>query len=319
MNETDKKQKVPRDFRARTLGEVALVRGIGGTMERASFDACRRAGAWLGLALFGALKHRRGVAIDNIQRAFPSVSRARASQMARRSSQNFAMTFCEFLHLRAASKSEIRAYCDFDGFEHIEHALESGHGCILLTAHLGNWEVMGARATQEFPLAVVARPTSNAGVEAHIQACREAGGLRVVSKYDMARASLGVLRGGGTLGILPDQYSRDDGLLLPLFGHNTRFTPAVAKLAQVSRAPVVPAFGVRREPFFSNGHIVATMSEGFTIPRAGRGDSESERAAQIRRGTLRCIGELENIVRAHPVQWMWLHRRWRDEDLNAGN
>ncbi len=308
-----------RDLRVRTLGEVALVRGIGGAMERASFDACRRAGMWLGLALFGALKHRRGVAIENIGRAFPGVNRVRAIQMARRSSQNFAMTFCEFLHLRAASKSEVRSYCDFDGFEHIERALESGHGCILLTAHLGNWEVMGARATQEFPLAVVARPTSNVGVEAHIQACREAGGLHVVSKYDMARASLGVLRKGGTLGILPDQYSRDDGLLLPLFGHNTRFTPAVAKLAQVSRAPVVPAFGVRREPFYSDGRIVATMREGFTIPRPARGDSDEERAAQIRRGTLRCISELENIVRAHPVQWMWLHRRWRDEDLNAEN
>ena len=92
----------PREtLETRTMGAFA------GTFERASFPACRRAGAWMGLAFYAALKHRRRVAIANLQTSL-NVSEVRANHLARKSAQNFAMTFCEFLRLRTATEREIR-------------------------------------------------------------------------------------------------------------------------------------------------------------------------------------------------------------------
>ena len=280
---------------------------VGRVFETLSFDACRYAGAWLGLALYAALGKRRGIAVNNVRLAL-GVSPARANQIARRAVTNFGMTFAEFMHLRVASREEVRAYSWIEGLEHIESGFAAGNGVILLTAHLGNWEVMGARAAQEFPLTVVARPTSNEGIQGFIDRVRAAGGLGVISKYDNGRASLRVLKQNQSLGILPDQHAGDEGLLLPMFGQPTRVWPAIARLAMLSGARVVPAFGVRRRPFLADGRIVATVGPGWNVEKTG------DKTARVLDGTRRTAGELERIIRAHPDQWLWLHRRWRASD-----
>jgi KDO2-lipid IV(A) lauroyltransferase len=299
-----------RIYAARETLEASTMNAVAGVMERASWAGCRSVGARLGLLFFHALRKRRGTAIGNIQRAFPSMSEVEAREIARRSCQNFAMTFCEFLHLRTASFDEVQSYCDIEGGEYIQTSRESGRGVILMTAHLGNWEVMGGRASHDFPLTVIARPTGNPRIEAHIASVRHAAGFKVISKNDTGKAALRVLRENGTLGILPDQYATDDGVLLPFFGHTTRVVPAVARLAMISGAPVVPAFGVRQTPWLKNGRIIAKVAPSWTVPRAER----TERNEAIINGTRRMIEEMEAVIRAHPDQWLWVHRRWRAED-----
>lgn len=298
-------------FAVREVLEVRTMRGVAGAMERATWRTCRTTGAWLGLLFFHALKKRRGIAIDNIRHAL-GVSEAEAQRLARRSCQNFAMTFCEFLHMRTASADEVRAYCDIDGLEHIEKARQRGRGVILLTAHLGNWEVMGARAAQEFPLTVVARPTGNSGIEAHIAGVRQAGGLNVISKYEPGRAALQVLKENGALGILPDQHAGSDGMLLPFFGRPTRMVPAIARLAMLSGAAVAPSFGVRRTPWLRDGRIVAKVAPVWHVEKTAR----ELREAALVEGTRRTVQELETVIRAHPDQWLWVHRRWRGEKMD---
>ena len=280
---------------------------VGRAFEALSFDNCRYAGAWLGLALYGALGRRRGVAVSNVRLAL-GVSPARANQIARRAVMNFGMTFAEFMHLRVASRAEVRAYSWIEGLEHIESGFAAGRGVILLTAHLGNWEVMGARAAQEFPLTVVARPTDNVGVQGYIDRVRASGGLGVISKWDNGRASLRVLRCNESLGILPDQHAGTEGVLLPMFGQPTQVWPAIARLAMLSGARVVPAFGVRRAPFLADGRIVARVGPGWNVAKTG------DKNARVVEGTRRTVSELERIIAAHPDQWLWLHRRWRERD-----
>ncbi|HEX8235924.1 MAG TPA: lysophospholipid acyltransferase family protein [Abditibacteriaceae bacterium] len=313
MNEATTNSTTPKF--SRDAVEVKIMRLFGGTMERASWAGCRRSGVWLGLLFYHAIKGRREVATNNVRLAFPHMSQAAAQRMARRSAQNFAMMFCEFMHLRTASPTEVRAYADIDGLEHIEQGLQQGRGVLLLTAHLGNWEVMGARAAQEFPLTVIARPTSNAGVENHIAQVRAAACIGVISKFDTGRAALNVLRKNGTLGILPDQHAGPEGVLLPMFGHPTRFVTAIPRLAMLSGAPIVPAFGVRRTPWLSDGRIVARVSPGIMLEK-GKALKASTRSREeaIVEGTRCVINEIEKIVRQHPDQWLWMHRRWRRSD-----
>ena len=291
----------------RNLIETTAMGTVGRAFETLSFDACRYAGAWLGLGLYAALGARRGIATNNVRLAL-GVSRARANQIARRALMNFGMTYAEFMHLRVASREEIRAYSWIEGLEHVESGFAAGRGAILLTAHLGNWEVMGARAAQEFPLTVVARPTENAGVQGYIDRVRAASGIGVISKFDNGRAPLRVLKNNETLGILPDQHAGREGLSLPMFGQPTRVWDAIARLALLSGARVVPAFGVRRYPFLADGRIVAQVSPGWNVEKS------SDKNAAILQGTRRTIEELERVIAANPDQWLWMHRRWREKD-----
>ena len=292
---------------ARSLIESLAMSGVGRACQTMSFDSCRYVGGWLGLLMFGALGKRQNIAVGNIRLAL-GVSKARAHQLARRSCMNFGMTFAEFLHLPSATEAEIRERAYINGLEHVWKALEPGRGAILLTGHLGNWELMGARAALEFPLSVVARPTSNSGVQRHIDASRRAANIDVISKYESGRRSLEVLRRNETLGILPDQHAGDEGAILPFFGQPTRVWTTLARLAMMSGASVVPAFGVRRRPFLADGRIEARVSPSWTVPKS------KDRDEAILEGTKRVISELETVMRAEPDEWLWLHRRWRERD-----
>jgi KDO2-lipid IV(A) lauroyltransferase len=170
---------------------------------------------------------------------------------------------------------------------------------------------MGARAAQDFPLSVVARPAGNHAVQRHIDGVRECAGIGVISKYDTGRRALKTLRANGALGVLPDQYAWPDGVLLPMFGHPTRFVTSLARLALMSGAPILPAFGVRRTPWLADGRIVATVGPQFEVKTA----STRARDEVVLEGTRRVVAELENIIRLHRDQWLWMHRRWREEDF----
>ena len=282
---------------------------VGQTLQNASWATCRRTGWWFGLLLFKALKKRRQVATNNVRLAFPELNEVAARQIARRSVQNASMTLFEFMRMASATPQEIKEYAEWDGVEHICGALEKGRGAILLTAHLGNWELMGALIAQSFPIAVVARPTSNEGMQHHILSVREHVGLKVISKHESARAALELLKKNQTLGILPDQYAGINGMMLPFFGHPTRVVSSVARIAMLSGAPIIPSFATRRTPWLSDGRIVARISPAYYI------ENDRKRRAELEReGTLRTIRDLENIIRTYPDQWLWLHRRWRQSD-----
>jgi len=298
-----------RWYALRERGEVGLTNLFAAPMTNASWDSCRRTGAWLGLLLFSAMKRRRMVAVHNLQLAFPGIAQRRALQIARRSAQNFGMTFCEFLHLNGASPQSIHDYVTVEGEEHLQAGLERGKGLILLTAHFGNWEALGARAAQMFPLTVVARPTSNPGVQSHLDRIRRGVNMELISSAQGARPALRALRQNKALAILPDQYAGPNGLVLPFFGHNTSVWPSVAHLAMMSGATVLPSFGVRQKPWMTNGRFIAKIFPGYQV------SAGNDKNQIVREGTLRMIAELENIIHQHPEQWMWLHRRWRAADL----
>jgi KDO2-lipid IV(A) lauroyltransferase len=287
---------------------------LNGAIERTSWEGCRRIGSILGLTFFTVGKRRRELAISNLQMAL-GMSRAQAQRAARRSAQNWGMTTCEFLHIPAASPQEIRDYVSLDGLEHLQSTLEAGRGAVILTAHLGNWELLGARLAQETSVAGVVRPLSNETMQAKMSGVRRGYGLELISKHAAARPSLKCLRRNDALFILPDRHAGPEGVLLPLFGRVTRFESAPARMAQMSGALILPTWGVRRGPWLSNGRINARILPGYGVPNPSR----AEREDAVLDGTRQVIASLEDIVRQHPDQWSWMLRRWRDDDALGQN
>ncbi len=295
----------------RAASEKRLIEALAHRVESMSWQSCRQVGALLGLTFYKMGRRRRELAIDNVCRAL-GVSRTQAMEIARRSAQNWGMTTCEFMHQRRASPQDIADYVSLSGVEHLQEALQHGKGAILLSAHLGNWEVLAARIAQEFPLSAIVRPLSNAAAQEHMCAVRRAAGFDLISKHHAARPALKALRAGSALYILPDRHAGQEGAVLPLFGHLTRFETAPARLAMMSGAPIVPVFGVRREPWRTNGSIEGRFFPAFQIPNPPR----EERESATLQGTQLVISAIENIVREHPDQWSWMLRRWRPDDAN---
>lgn len=312
------------------VAESRLVGMCSRAMQRSSWAGCRRTGSLVGLAFYYGVRNRRHVAIDNVQIAFPQMGQEEARRIARRGAQNLGMTFCESLHMGGASLQELNNYVELQGLEHIEAALERGRGAVLLMAHFGNWELFGARLSQQIPLSVLARPNSNSGVEGVVAQVRTRVGMEVISKWDTARPAVKALRANRALGLLPDQRAgKGEGVLLPMFGRVTRFYSSVAQFSLMSGAPIIPGFGVRREPWLSDGRIIGDIRPALKL----RPDDEAREDASRRRdpalkdptlreaaildGTRHVIGALEDAIRRHPDQWWWLHRRWRSSDRVA--
>ncbi len=297
----------------RAMMERRLMNALGAVAERTSWDGCRRLGNYLGLIFFAVARRRRERAIANLQLAL-GFNGAKATRIARRGSQNWGMTICEFLHLPNASPDEIRAHVSLEGLENLQDALAAGNGAIILMAHLGNWEATAARLALETPMTGIVRPLYNAAAQRHMTAVRNGYGLRVISKHAAARPSLKTLRAGGSLIILPDRHAGREGALLPLFGHETRFETAPARFAMMSGSPIVPITGARRDPWYSDGRIQARVSRSFRVAPGTRDDRE----AATLEGTRQVIASIEDMIRAHPDQWSWMLRRWRDDRETKG-
>ncbi len=292
----------------RSALETGLSHALSVSLERASWQQCRALGSFLGLAFFAAGGKRRALAVDNIARAL-HLNSAQSLRIARRSAQNWGMTTCEFLRSPAATPQEICDYVSLCGLENLESALEAGKGAILVTAHLGNWELMAARLGQEFPTAGIVRPLSNAVAQNLMSGVRQAHNLGLISKNSAVRPSLKWLRNNGALIILPDRHAGPQGELLPLFGRLTRFENAPARLALMSGAPILMAHGARRSPWLRDGRIEGHIAPPFSLHAA-----KDDREQAMLEGTQRVIAGLETMVRAHPDQWSWMLRRWRDTD-----
>lgn len=290
--------------------ERRLIARLGRSMERAPLSTCRWVGSLFGMAFFAGFRRRREIAMSNLRLVYPGWSDAEVRRIARRSAQNFGMSFCEFLHLGAASPREIAAYCQWEGLEHIEAGFERGHGVVLPTAHFGAWEVMGARAAQDFALTVVVRLTSNDALREHIEGVRQKINVGMIHKNLPARASMKLLHANESVAIFADQHAGEHGLLLPMLGHLTRFHHAPARLALVTGALMVPTFGVRRTPWLSDGRVVIRANPGLLLQSKSQTRDEA-----VLQGTRYVMERTEAAICQHPDQWLWMHRRWRRADL----
>ena len=197
-----------------------------------------------------------------------------------------------------------------DGIEELEAVMETHGRALMLTAHLGNWELLSvAHRLTRFPLTIVTRPLDSRGLNAIAERLRERTGVELVDKRQAVRPILQALAAGRLVGILLDQNaSRHEGVFVPFFGHLASTSKSVAVLALRTGAPVVPIFTWRER---RGRHRIAI---GKTVPvPSGLGSAEA-----IVEMTRRCTEVIEEAVRMRPDQWLWMHARWRTRPPRGG-
>lgn len=204
----------------------------------------------------------------------------------------------------AARPARLEERVVYDGLEHLRAARGMGKGVLVITGHLGSWEMLAAAMVHAgLPLTTIAREAADGGVNAFLLGLRSRLGVRTSLRGSggAARSILRTLRDGDLLGALIDQDIRAEGTFVEFFGRPA-FTPTgPVALALRAGAPVVLCCTWRRP----DGRHQARFEPAVIL------EPGPDRAETIRSYTARFTRWIEERIREHPEQWVWIHRRWR--------
>ena len=246
----------------------------------------------------------RRAAMQNLKLAFPHWSDAKRRKMVRGMIRQIGWMAGEFSQFPNYTRGNIEQIVVVDGFENFDAARRRGKGVLFLTGHMSAWELAPfAHALYGYPLHFLVRPIANLRVDALINRYRCLSGNKPIEKNRSARAILKVLSDGGTLGILSDQNTAlEEGVFVDFFGIPASTTSGLARIALRTNAAVVPGF-------LSWDSVRHTYRLGFktAVELVRTGDEE----ADVRECTARFTHVIEDYVRAHPDQWLWVHKRWK--------
>lgn len=281
-------------------GALRAVLALARVAPRAALRAMGAAAGSLGYALDA---RHRGIATDNLLAAFPQdLDRRGARRILRRCWRHFGRITFETFALPRLGRDDLGGDVEIVGAEHLERALAGGRGVLIFSAHFGHWELAAyVQGLLGHPLSLVARPLDNPGLERLLAGVRTGTGNRIVYKRNAVRDILRVLRGGGCVGIMIDQDARDGGVFVPFFGRLASTTPTLASLALRTGAAVIPG----RSIALGGGRYRVTWDPPVAFEPTG------DREADVVALTALCTRTIEDWVRRHPDQWLWMHRRWK--------
>jgi len=269
-----------------------------------------KVGELLGLLLFYAWGNRRKIAIENMRNS--QLSRAivvsePVEKIIRDSFKNFGRSLIEVIKIYYGSGKKIIDSVNFEGVEHFNHAQSKGKGILLLTGHCGNWELLAIMASvRTSPISIVARPINNPYINKIVEGARKKYGNTVIYKQGALKSIITTLRDNGCVGILMDQaVIPDEGYVIDFLGRGAWTTKMLALIARKTGAAVVPAFIHRTD----NGHKIKIY------PEAELSESDEKETA-LREDMKKFSGFIEDYIREHPSEWLWIHRRWKRVNEN---
>jgi len=259
-------------------------------------------GKLLGLLFYSlAIPHRRLVR-RNLQFCYPEWSAKEIRELSRRIFMNFGITLVEMLQCTFMSHEEVLKALRVEGEENFNKAFKSNRGIVIVSAHMGNWEV-GLHITNYYgkPMLGVAAKTRYGWANILLSRSRNRLGNTIIDKKGALPKITEGLRRGEVIGMLIDQSRRKHGVEVTFFGRKATASPAAALLALRCNSLVLPAFCVRR----SDGQLTIQVKTPFELTRTG--DLRSD----IQSNTQRMIDVVEEMVRTYPDQWFWLLKPWK--------
>ncbi len=276
------------------------------------FPACflvrllpRRAALMLGRGLGRIagrlLLSKRRVALENMGRAFPHLTETEVRRQVDGMFLHLGQSAMEMLRLDLFSDDDINEIFIPTGLENLREAYALNRGVILLSAHLGFWEIGTFLFSKlGLPNDFVTKSMRNPHIDAYINRMREsAGGNRIDSKLG-ARKIVRTLAEKKGVGVLIDQHrSPNEAVSVPFFNRPAFTTPIIARLAMKNQIPVVPIFGFRTR----DGRYDVQIQPMLFL--------KDEPEASVEQNTALLTSIIEEAIRHDPTQWLWIHRRWR--------
>jgi Kdo2-lipid IVA lauroyltransferase/acyltransferase len=266
----------------------------------------RGAGALLGRFSFRLIRRSRTIAIENLRNAYPAKSEGQVCAIARSVFEGLGKLLYELCWSTCLRNEELARHVKVQGMVNIRRAYEKGRGVLVLTAHFGNWELLPIVGKHMgYPFSIVYRPLDARPLEKFIVRTRTRFGGTLIPKKRSFRKVLKSLERKELVALLMDQnVARREGVFAPFFDRPACTNKGLALLALKTGAPVIPIFLLREEKGFT-GLIFPE------IPLVRTGDKTRD----LEINTRAYNQVIESLVRRHPEQWFWIHRRWNTKPL----
>lgn len=284
----------------------------------------RQQGLWLVVRVFGALvrtlPHRPAVCLGGLlglltrffsRRRVDAAERrcvrvlgvgvTEARRIVRESYRNHGRAFAEILRIPVLGDSIERLY-SVHGEENLKKAFEKGKGIILLSAHLGNWELAASRVNRMgYPVEAIGADQRDPRLTDLLVGLRASGGIVTIGKGFDLKAALRCLKNGKVLAVLLDQDAKEKGVIARFLGRPASTPYGPVKMSWKIGSPIVPVFSVRK---LDGIHHDLFLLPALDIPPEG-GEESLKEAVQA------CNDVLGEWIARFPEQWMWLYPRWK--------
>jgi KDO2-lipid IV(A) lauroyltransferase len=264
----------------------------------------RAAGEAIAAIAYALHSRLRRVGRRNLELAFPALPAAERAAILRQEYRHLGWLLAEFCQMSTYTRETAGRFIRTEGLDRYLGARDRGKGVLVLTGHLGAWELSSFyHSLAGYPMGMVIRRLDNSLVDAMVNKIRCQHGNRVLHKDDFARGLIAAMRAGETVGILMDtNMTPPQGLFVPFFGVEACTASGLARVALKTGAAVLPGFMVWEER-----ERQYVLRFGPELVLTDSGDAEADAASN----TALFTGVLEASIRQYPSQWLWMHRRWK--------
>lgn len=283
---------------------IRVLHALSRLLAALPLSAAQAVGAAAGWFLGSVVRHRRREAAGALARCLPERPAAERRRILAAMYRHLGMTLVEQLRISVAGLRDFEDRIDIHGAEHLRAAAAAGGGTLALMAHLGNWELCGyCTRLIERPVSVVVKRMRNPQLEVYLTRTRQRMNLRMLPAVTSFRECARVLKDGEFLAIILDQNTkRSRGVFVEFFGRPACTTTGLAVLAARQQVPILPIFVLRRP----GQRFDLIIQDPIPPP-------PDTRPASLQAATQHYTRIIEGMVREHPEQWIWIHRRWRTQ------
>jgi len=260
-------------------------------------------GIFIGTLWFDILRIRRQLAINNVKLAFPEKSEKECVRIARASLHHMGFSAVEFFSFPFLNQKRVNKIFEWDGKEKLEEAIKKGDGVCGLSLHMGNGDFGGVGLVAGgFDTHIIVKDFSNKIFHDLVTRMRMGLGVRLIKAKKSSQSIMNALQGGSLVIFVSDQFMAPPrGVRTIFFGKPTGTAIGLSVFAKKSGSQVLPIYTYRKS---ISRHV---LKIGDPIPL----ESDSDHQAQLEKTTQIYATYIEKIVRAHPEQWLWVHRRWK--------
>lgn len=263
----------------------------------------RRIAPALAFVFFYLIPIRKKVVIKNLNLAFPENDLRKNKRLAFKIYKSFAITLVEIMSLPFITNSHLINAVECTNPEFILEKYNEGKGLILLSSHFGNWEfgAISIGIQIEKSLSVVVKPLRNTLVNEFMNKGRTKFGNEVVPLGISIRKTYQTLKEKKIVAMVADQRGPIEGMKVDFFGKKVSIYTGPAALALKTGSPILCGIPIRKKDY----KYQMTLVE---IPQNNLPEDAAEKEREI---SQRYTSYLESVIRQHPEQWLWMHKRWK--------
>jgi len=266
-------------------------------------DVSRKVAPLLAFIFFYFIPIRKKVVLENLKIAFPENDYKSNKKLAFSIYSSFAIALVEIMCLPFLDKNKLNESVVCVNPQLIIEKFNQGKGVILLSSHFGNWEfgAISVAVQIQIPFSVVVKPLRNPLVYGWMNKGRTKFGNEVVPLGISIRKTYQTLKEKKIVAMVADQRGPVEGVKVDFFGRKVSIYTGPAALALKTGAPLICGIPIRTENYRYKLLLVE-------IPVDSLPENEEDKILEI---SQRYTSYLEEVIREHPEQWLWMHKRWK--------